>query len=81
MNLKERWLRFWYEEYEINITVPKEVTLLPNGGKTETYTEKKYRAKKVIKADSKHFIFVDMKGHRNEIKYTNPVVFHIIKIY
>jgi hypothetical protein len=81
MNLRERWRTFWYEEYDLIISVPGEVTVYPDGKRVEAGAEKKFKVKKIIKQDPKHFIFIDMKGRRNEIRFTAPMPFQVIKIY
>ena len=81
MSIKEWWKRVWREEYELIITVPDEVTILANGARTEKTKQQIYHAKKSGKATPKHFVFHDLEGKKNEIKFLNPVDFHIVKIY
>jgi len=81
MSLKTWWKELWQEEYEIIITVPKTTVIHADGARTESTKQVKHKAKKLIKTSPKHFIFVDMNGHRNEIKFLNPVEFHIVKIW
>ena len=38
-------------------------------------------AKKIVKQGPKHFIFYDLEGKKNEIKYLEPVDFHIVKVW
>lgn len=80
MSLKTRWEKFWKEEYELIITIPGEVTVHADGSRTEKKAQQFYHAKKLIKTTPKHFVFIDMNGQKNEIKFLDPVVFHIVKI-
>ena len=80
--IKQWWKKVWYEEYELITTVPRDATIHHDGTRTETTKEKKYKAKKLIKTSPKHFIFIDMKDNKNEIKFQQPVIdFHIVKIW
>ena len=81
MSLKTWWQRVTREEYELIITVPSEVTIHADGGRTEKKSQQIYHAKKLIKTTPKHFIFIDMNGKKNEIKFLDPVVFHTVKIW
>lgn len=81
MSLKTWWKEYWLEEYELIIWVADTVTVHPDGARTETWKEKKYKVKKLLKSSPKHFVFIDLNNHRNEIKFLNPVDFHIIKIW
>jgi len=79
--IKKWWKEFWLEEYELIISVSDTVTTHAHGARTETWKEKKYSAKKLIKTTPTHFVFIDVAGRRNEIKFLNPVDFHVIKIW
>ena len=81
MSLKTWWKELWLEQYQIIITVPAETVIHADGARTETTKKVQYSAKKIIKAMPKQFIFIDLKGRRNDIKFLNPVDFHIIKIW
>jgi hypothetical protein len=75
------WHNFWREEYELIITVPDINTVHDNGDRSNTKKDLHFSAKKLIKTSPKHFIFVDMKDQRNEIKFLTATDFHIIKIW
>lgn len=79
--IKKWWKEFWLEEYELIIWVADTVTTHQDGARTETWKEKRHRVKKLIKTAPKHFIFVDTNGRKNEIKFLNPVDFHVIKVW
>ena len=81
MGLRNWWKRVTREEYQLIINVPNEVTTHVDGKRTETFRERQYAAKKIIKATPKLFVFNDLKGRRHEIKFLKPMDFHIIKIW
>jgi nicotinamide riboside kinase len=81
MSLKTWWQKITREEYELIITVPGDVTIHADGSRTEKKTQQFYQAKKIIKAIPKHFVFIDLNGKRNEIKFLQPVDFHIVKVW
>jgi hypothetical protein len=81
MSLKTWWKNLWREEYELIITVPGDVIIHADGGRTEKKSQQIYHAKKLVKTTPKHFVFIDMDGKRNEIKFLQPVVFHVVKIW
>lgn len=76
------WNSLWREEYQLKIYFPGEIATLADGSTVEKpAAEKQFVAKKLIKTTPKHFIWIDLKDRRHEIKFLKPVVFHIIKIY
>ena len=79
--IKKWWNEFWREEYELIIWVADTVTVHQDGARTETWKEKRYKAKKLIKTNPKHFVFIDLNQRRNEIKFLKPVDFHVIKVW
>jgi hypothetical protein len=79
--IKKWWKEYWLEEYELIISVPGDVVIHADGSRTESTKQVKYAAKKLIKTVPKHFVFVDMNGRKNEIKFLNPVDFHVIKVW
>lgn len=79
--IKEWWNRITREEYQLIITVPANVVIHADGSKTETTKQLKYVATKLIKTSPTLFMFIDLKGYKHEIKFLNPVNFHIIKIW
>jgi ERCC4-related helicase len=79
--IKDWWTTLWREEYQLIITVPGDTIIHADGSRTETTKDKQYAASKIIKTTPKIFIFEDLKGRRHEIKFLNPVDFHIIKIW
>ncbi len=79
--IKKWWNEFWREEYELIIWVADTVTVHQDGARTETWKEKRYRAKKLVKTSPKHFVFIDMNQRRNEIKFLKSVDFHVIKVW
>jgi hypothetical protein len=79
--IKDWWTTLWREEYQLIITVPGDTTIHADGSRTETTKDKQYSASKLIKTTPKIFIFKDLQGRRHEIKFLNPVDFHIIKIW
>ena len=81
MSLKTWWQKITREEYELIITVPGDTIIHADGARTEKKAQQFYQAKKLIKTTPKHFIFIDMNGKRNEIKFLDPVVFHVVKIW
>ena len=81
MSLKTWWKNIWREEYELIITVPGDTVIHADGGRTEKKSQQLYQAKKLIKTTPKHFIFIDLAGKRNEIKFLDPVVFHVVKVW
>ena len=81
MSLKTWWQKITREEYELIITFPGEVTVHADGSRTEKKAQQFYHAKKLIKTTPKHFVFIDMDGQKNEIKFLDPVVFHTVKIW
>lgn len=77
------WLiSIWREEYQITIYYPGEKVTLADGSVVEKKAaERSFTAKKIIKQNPKHFIWIDLKDRQHELKFIDPVVFHIIKIY
>lgn len=81
MGLKTWWQKITKEEYALIITVPGDTKTDAEGNSITTTKEKRYIAKKIVKSTPKHFIFIDLDDRKHEIKYLNPVDFHIIKIW
>ena len=81
MGLRTWWKKVWREEYELIKTVPGEVTIHSDGSRTEKKAQQFYQAKKIAKATPKYFLFYDLDGKKNEIKFLKPVDFHIVKIW
>ena len=81
MSFRAWWEKVWREEYQLIITVTGDTVIHSDGGRTEKKVQQLYQAKKLIKTTPKHFIFIDMDGKRNEIKFLDPVVFHIVKVW
>jgi hypothetical protein len=77
----EWWKRITREEYEMVIWVADTVTTHQDGERTKTWKAQTYHAKKIVKQGPKHFIFYDLEGKKNEIKYLEPVDFHIVKVW
>ncbi len=77
----EWWKRVTREEYEIVIWVADTITTHQDGIRTKTWKTQTYHAEKIVKQSPKHFIFYDLEGKKNEIKYLEPVDFHIVKIW
>ena len=75
------WFTVTREEYELTLRVPKDVFVHQDGSLTETTKQLKFRAKKLWKHSPKHFIFKDMDGHKNELKFLKPVEYHYKKIW
>lgn len=67
--LKIWWNRLWREEYILMITPI---------GDSEPRT---FKARKILKHSPKVFIFMDHDDQRHEIRYKDPVDYHIIKVY
>jgi hypothetical protein len=63
------WKALFQEEYEIVVYLNKKLT------KKNTYA-----AKKVIKSSPKHFVWVGTDGKKHELKFVNPVNYHITKL-
>lgn len=80
-DIKTWWWRLWLEEYILIISVPGDVVVHPDGTRTETKIDKTFDAKKLLKLSPKLFIFIDPQDRRNEIKFTHPVNYHVIKVY
>ena len=81
MSLKSWWQRVTREEYELILTVPKDVTVHTDGTRTESTKQVKYTAKKLVKMNPKHIIFKDLHGNRNELKFLKPIDYHVKKIW
>ena len=75
------WQKVTKEEYELILTVPKDVTVHTDGTRTESTKQVKYKAKKLVKITPKHIIFKDLNDNRNELKFLKPVEYHIKKIW
>lgn len=70
MTFKQWWYRLWKEEYILMITIAG-----------EPVAEKTFKAKKILKHSPKVFIFMDHEDQRHEIRFKDPVDYHIIKVY
>ena len=76
------WTSIWREEYQITIYYPGEKVTLADGSTVEKApAEKSFFAKKIVKKNPKHFIWIDLEDRHHELKFLNPVVFHITKLY
>lgn len=76
------WNSLWREEYQLKIYFPGESATLADGSVvTKPASERQFACKKLIKTNPKHFIWIDLKDRQHEIRFLQPVVFHIIKIY
>tara|TARA_R110000764_G_scaffold234762_1_gene328830 strand:- start:241 stop:489 length:249 start_codon:yes stop_codon:yes gene_type:complete len=79
--IKLWWMSLWFEQHELIISVPEDVTYHEDGSKTETTRQDRYLVSKLIKTTPKIFIFIDIDGQIHEIRFVKPVVFHIIKVW
>jgi hypothetical protein len=80
--IKEWWLSLWREKYEITIYYPGEKVTLADGSTVEKEpAEKTFSAKKILKKNPKHFIWIDLEDRHHELKFLTPVVFHIVKVF
>jgi len=79
--LHDWWIKLWREEYLLNIFYPGQKITSPDGTVTEGSVEKSFPAKKITKHSPKHFVWIDLENRVHELKFIEPVVYHIIKIY
>ena len=80
MSLKSWWQRVTREEYELILTVPKDVTVHADGTRTESTKQVKYSARKLVKMNPKHIIIKHLHGNRNELKFLKHIDYHKKKI-
>lgn len=79
--LKNWWLTLTTEEYELTVYYPGPAVTGADGTTTQSKAPQTYRCKAVKKLTQTHIIFIDMNGHRHEIKLVDPVGYEIKKIY
>ena len=79
--LKNWWLTLKTEEYGLTVYYSGPTTLTPEGVPIQSKAPETYRCKAVKKLTQTHIIFIDMNGHRHEIKLVDPVGYEIKKIY
>jgi hypothetical protein len=80
-SLKEWWLKFWYEEFELTVFFQGKTTILPDGSRVTEGAPKTWRVKNIKKLSPKHIIFIDIDKRKHEIKTTEPVGYNLTKIY
>lgn len=79
--IKDWWQRLWKEEYILILTIPGDITTEVDGTQTQGTVDKTFHAKKMLKLSPKIFIFIDLKDQKNEIKFTKPIDYHVIKVW
>ena len=80
--ISNAWNTYWKEEYEITIYYPGEKATLADGSVVEKQpAEKTFKAKKILKKNPKHFMWIDLEDRHHELKFLNPVVFHVVKVF
>lgn len=79
--IKDWWQRLWKEEYILILTIPGDITTAVDGTQTQGTVDKTFHAKKMLKLSPKIFIFIDLKDQKNEIKFTKPIDYHVIKVW
>ena len=80
-SLKNWWFTLTREEYELTIYYPGPAVTDAEGITTQSKAPITYRCKAVKKLTQTHIVFIDMNGHRHEIKLLEPVGYEIKKIY
>jgi len=73
--LKEVWLTWLKEEYEVTFWFPSTDQFNP------LPVKKTYKVKKIHKKTQKHFVATDLLGRQLEIKTTEPFDYRIVKKY
>ena len=79
--IKEWWLRFWLEEYELTVFFPGKTTIMPDGARITEGAPKTWRVAKIKKLSPKNIVFIDTDKRKHEIKTVEPVGYNLTKIY
>jgi len=79
--IKEWWLKFWLEEFELTIFFPGKTTILADGSRVTEGAPKTWRVRNIKKLSPKHIVFIDIDKRKHEIKTTEPVGYNLTKIY
>lgn len=79
--VKNWWFTLTKEEYELTVYYTGEAKTNADGVTTVSKSPIVYKCTAVKKLTPTHIIFIDLNGHRHEIKLVDPVGYEIKKIY